>query len=232
MKKGYIYSISPIIEITGDLPKNGYVIVITSCQIAADFSNGFYTVKKDFDSKKISILDGNRVQDEPNTYAVYDNGTPVYFEPSTCEKCASGEANSTPETISGCMKWYTYGDDGIKSDKINLILDHNIARTVVWNSANNNSDGPVDVLTRKNIDTVTWGGLPARDDSYTLNNGSVNYTINYSLYKARLITAAEIAKITGNDAFDELTTKENNWFYFDSNSQVQTATQLGTSNYS
>ena len=44
------------------------------------------------------------------------------------------------------------------------------------------------------------------------------YTIDYTGYKARIITAGEIAKITNNTTWDE--NKSTSYFYFDSNTST------------
>ena len=51
-----------------------------------------------------------------------------------------------------------------------------------------------------------------------------------SSLNARLITANEVAKITGNTSFDASKTGQN-YFYFDSNNQTQTAKGQGASKY-
>jgi hypothetical protein len=129
------------------------------------------------------------------------------------------------------MKWYAFNDGGATADTINLILDHNTTATVAWNPAGSNASGPTNVMTQLASDTNFWEGVPTRTDSYNVSNGTTTYTINYSAYKARLITAAEIATITGNSSFVEATTPYTNWFYFDSNNQTQTATITVPSNY-
>jgi len=167
----------------------------------------------------------------PTTYPVYAKGTAVYFNPVTGATCTAGEAVSTTGTKTGCMKWYAFNDGGALSDTINLILDHNTSTLVAWNSTGSNISGPTNVLTQLQTDTSLWTGVPTRSDSYSVSNGTANYTINYSTYKARLIKAAEIATITGNSKFVEATTSYANDFYFDSNNQTQTATTIGASNY-
>jgi len=164
------------------------------------------------------------------TYTVYPNGTAVYFNPVTGAKCTAGEAVSTTGTKTGCMKWYAFNDDE-SNDSVNLILDHNTTASVVWNSTGNNTTGPTSLLTQLKSDTSGWVGVSTRSDSYSVNNGTANYTINYSTYRSRLITAAEIATITGNSSFVETTTPSTSWFYLDSNNQTQTATTTGASNY-
>ncbi|MFV0249894.1 MAG: hypothetical protein ACK5HP_02525, partial [Bacilli bacterium] len=118
------------------------------------------------------------------------------------------------------------------TDTINLILDHNTTAVVGWNpSTGSNVSGPTNILTQLSSDTSSWAGVPTRTDSYSVSNGTAAYTINYSTYKARLITAAEIATITGNSSFAEATATTLNWFYLDSNMQEQTVTTTGASNY-
>ena len=162
---------------------------------------------------------------------VYANGTAVYFNPVTGIKCTEGQAVSITGTKTGCMKWYTFNDGGSTTDTINLILDHNTTAVVAWNSSGNNVSGPINVLTQLQTDTSSWAGVQTRTDSYSLSNGAATYTINYSTYKARLISASEIAEITDNSSFFEAITPYTSWFYLDSNNQTQIATTTGASNY-
>jgi len=164
-------------------------------------------------------------------FPIYANGTAVYFNPVTGSICTSGEAVSTTGTKTGCMKWYTFNDVGESSPIINLILDHNTTTSVMWYPTTSNVSGPTNVLTQLQTDTNSWTGVPTRTDSYSLSNGSASYTINYSSYKARLISAADIATISGNTSFVEATTPYTSWFYLDSNNLNQTATSTGASKY-
>ncbi len=132
-------------------------------------------------------------------HRVYQNGDVVYYNPETNSKCASSEAISTTGTKTGCMKWYTFNDEGANSSTVNMILDHNTtAKISPWSTSK----------TQITKDTQSW-------------NSSLN---------ARLITANEVAKITGNTNFDASKTGQK-WFYFDSNNQTQTATIQGASKY-
>ena len=58
----------------------------------------------------------------------YANGEVVYFNVDNGRKCTSSEVVNTTGTKSGCMKFYTFNDDG--KDTVNLILDHNTTPTV------------------------------------------------------------------------------------------------------
>ena len=129
----------------------------------------------------------------------------VYLDPTDLTKyCDTSNSISTTGTKEGCMKWYAYSDDGTN---YNMILDHNTTATVTWNSTGSNSEMK-EVKEALTTDTKKW-------------NSSLN---------ARLITADEVAKITGNTNFDASKTEQNR-FYLDSNSQTQTATSARVSKY-
>mgnify|MGYP007060190070 FL=1 len=135
---------------------------------------------------------------------VYANGTEIYYNPDTGKKCTT--AVSTPETKSGCMKWYAFNDDD-KSSTVNVILDHNTTVEVAWNSNGNNSEMK-EVADTLETDTSNWK----------------------SDLNPRLIEANEIAKITGHPTFDAGKTGQD-WFYFDSNNQTQKANASNKSKY-
>ena len=132
------------------------------------------------------------------------NGTAVYYNPETRKKCSESESKSTTGTKNGCMKWYVFNDKEGNAT-VNVILDHNTTAGVAYNSTGNNSEMK-EVKTKLEEDTSTWKNT------------------------ARLITANEIAKITGNTVFD--VNKENqSWFYLDSNNQTQIANSTNKSKY-
>ena len=224
--------VNPKLEVNGKLPKKGTATVDDNCNVTLRVTNGKFTASKILSASKVTIVDGDEVEEPQTTYTVYTNGTAIYFNPETGVKCSAGEAVSTTGTKTGCMKWYAFNDGGESTDTINLILDHNTTNLVRWYFIGSNVSGPTDVMTQLQNDTSSWTGVPTRKDSYSLNNGTANYTIDYSTYNARLITAAEIAIITGNSSFIETTNLYTSWFYLDSNDQTQTATAIGTSNYS
>ncbi len=223
--------VSPSLNIKGSLPEEGTATVNSNCNVNLSVNNGKFTATKDASSDTITVVDGVETPQLPTVYPVYANGTAVYFNPVTGAKCTAGEAVSTTGTKTGCMKWYTFNDGGASTDTINLILDHNTTATVAWNPTVSNVSGPTNVITQLQTDTSSWAGVITRTDSYSVSNGTATYTINYSTYKARLITAGEIATITGNSSFAEATTTSSNWFYLDSNTQNKTATTTGASNY-
>ena len=142
-----------------------------------------------------------------STTKKYENGTVVYYNPVSGEKCTGYiETNSTPGINSGCMKWYAFNDDD-KSSTVNVILDHNTTAKVAWNSTGNNSEMK-EVADALKTDTSNWK----------------------SDLNPRLITANEIAKITEHPTFDARKTGQN-WFYLDSNNQTQTKNSTNKSKY-
>ena len=137
----------------------------------------------------------------------YENGTAVYYNPVSGEKCNDyTEANSTKETKSGCMKWYAFNDKEGNAT-VNVILDHNTTAKVAWNSTGSNSEMK-EVADTLETDTSKWK----------------------SDLNPRLIEANEIAKITKYSTFDASKTGQD-WFYFDSNNQTRTASSTNKSKY-
>lgn len=63
-------------------------------------------------------------------------------------------------------------------------------------------------------------------DEYIIEYDNIDDTLDYN---ARLITADEIAEITGANKdiqleFNSTTSNQENWFYFDTNSQIESET--------
>ena len=147
----------------------------------------------------------------------YKDGEVVYFDVDNGTKCTSSEAVSTTGTKSGCMKFYAFNDDG--GTKVKLLLDHNTTASITWNSDGSNVNGPKEALIQLKMDTNDWKGTET-PENYTMDQtgqtSNAKYTIDYSPYKARLITAQEIAEITGNTDWDEEASANSSWYYFDS----------------
>ena len=199
----------PISDVTvkGETPTKGWVTIEKGIVTNYSFVIGKYVVTKDKKVEKGEETATKPSENVETTYTVYSNGTAIYYNPVTNSKCDSSEAVSTTGTKTGCMKWYAFNDEGANSSTVNMILDHNTTATVAYNSTNVNTE-PKEAATVLIKDTQSW-------------NSSLN---------ARLITANEVAKITGNTNFDASQTGQK-WFYFDSNNQTQTATTQGASKY-
>ena len=158
------------------------------------------------EDKKLTQTKSETTEDTEN-YKFYENGTAIYYNPETGKKCESSEVETPSKTgtKSGCMKWYVFNDKKGNAT-VNVILDHNTtADTVIYGLTKNNKEMK-EVADALKTDTSTWKN------------------------KARLITANEIAKITGNTRFDA-SKKNQDWFYLDSNNQTQTTDSSNKSKY-
>ena len=182
------------ISVKGSTPDNGNIEIKNSSVKSYDIGIDGYVVR-------------NGKVEKVSTTKSFKNGTAVYYNPVSGEKCKSSEAVSTTGTKSGCMKWYVFNDKEGNAT-VNVILDHNTTARVAWNSTGNNSEMK-EVADALKKDTRTWKNT------------------------ARLITANEIAKITEKTGFDA--SKENqDWFCLDTNQPDTTsycAKAQGTSEY-
>ena len=180
------------VSVKGSTPDNGNIEIKNSSVKSYDIGIDGYEVNNG-EVKKVS------------TTKSFKNGTAVYYNPVSREKCTGyTEANSTTGTKRGCMKWYVFNDKEGNST-VNVILDHNITDRVAWNLTGNNSEMK-EVKKALENDTKDWKNT------------------------ARLITAHEVAKITKHPTFDA--SKENQkYFYLDSNNQTQTANASNKSKY-
>ena len=160
-------------------------------------------------------------------YKIYENGEVVFFNVETGLKCTNYNEENSKTGYNGidnrtgsqnsCLKFYAFNDDG--GNTVNLILDHNTTATSLWNTNGDNTTGPTDVITNLKNDTKDWKGT-IEPSNYTTGVEGRRYTINYEGLNARLITANDIAKITGNIGWYENIVKSTT-FYFDSNTKYE-----------
>ena len=182
------------ISVKGSTPDNGNIEIKNSSVKSYDIGIDGYEVNNG-EVKKVS------------TTKSFKNGTAVYYNPETENKCSKEEAKSTIGTKSGCMKWYVFNDKEGNAT-VNVILDHNTTAKVAYNSTGNNSEMK-EVKIKLEEDTKDWKNT------------------------ARLITANEVAKITKHPTFDATQTGQS-WFCFDTNKLDNTnycAKVQGTSKY-
>ena len=211
---------SDTLSYSGEKPTKGY-LYFTEDGIAYGkmYINGYCVeVKSDGTSTSTKTNESDCNVDIPQV-TTYTNGTVVYYNPETNTKCTSSEAVSVSGTKTGCMRWYTFNDEG--TDTINLLLDHNTTATVAWvtkedyveaggtveeyGSHGNTSKGPITALKQLESETSTW-------------NKSIN---------PRLIEASEIATITGNSGL----TAGGSYYYFHTNSTTKYTGAAGTNKY-
>jgi len=151
------------VNVKGSTPDNGTIKIESKTVKSYDIGIDGYAVSNG-EVKKVS------------TTKSFKNGTAVYYNPETENKCSKEEAKSTTGTKRGCMKWYVFNDKEGNAT-VNVILDHNTTANVAWNSTGNNSEMK-EVKKALENDTKDWKNT------------------------ARLITANEVAKITKHSTFD------------------------------
>ena len=182
------------VNVKGSTPDNGTIKIESKTVKSYDIGIDGYAVSNG-EVKKVS------------TTKSFKNGTAVYYNPETENKCSKEEAKSTTGTKSGCMKWYVFNDKEGNAT-VNVILDHNTTAGVEYNSTGNNSEMK-EVKKALENDTKDWKNT------------------------ARLITANEVAKITGHPTFDASNTGQS-WFCLDTNKPDTTnwcSKAQGTSEY-
>lgn len=218
-----------LVEKTNLNPKSGNYLTsedgkVTNACFIADFNKAVYKV--DYSTKEIKLEktenDCDGVSLEIASISK-KNGSIAYFNPETGNKCSKEEyeanesASNTGNKV-GCMKWYVILDkEG--NDTVDLLLDHNTTAIIAWSSNGTNTSGPTidkKILGQLKEDTATWDGVQDRIDSYSVNNTEGElYTIDYTDYKARLISAEEIAQISGYNDFN--LSEQTDLFYFGTN---------------
>ena len=123
------------ITVKGEAPTKGWLKIEKGMVTNYSFVIGKYVVTKG--SKTVKGDEPAKSEEEvTKTYSVYSNGTTIYYNPETNTKCNESEAVSTTGTKTGCMKWYTFNDEGENSSTVNMILDHNTtAKVASWDES-------------------------------------------------------------------------------------------------
>ena len=210
-------------------------------------SKGYLETKEVVNPKTKETMDGSVIitysanqynYKYQDTICHYSNGQVVYFDVTkgeTCNNYTEENSNTGYNGIggtgkqNGCMKFYIFNYDG--GDTVSLLLDHNTA-FVAWTSSISATSGPNKVLAQLKTDTDAWQGTETPSNyimDQTGQTSKAKYTIDYSDYRARLITANEIATITGNTTWDEVTAT--GYYYVHDNTQTLYEGAAGTNKY-
>lgn len=121
-------------------------------------------------------------------YKIYEPGEKIYYNPILNKTCNSNEKD--------CYTFYTITvDDNSKLSTVDMILDHNLGENVTWG---NYTDGPKIALEYLKSQTNDWSSELSVSKKYERTFTSFKnqtYTLDYSGFKARLITVEEIINI-------------------------------------
>lgn len=203
--KCFGYQKSLNIEIDGEIPDKGIIIlkngIVTNGSV---LTIGNYVIR----------VTNNNISLNPKN--IYKNGDIVYFDIKEGKGCTDYHEDNSKTGYNGlnptgnqnsCLKFYAFNDDD-EGDILNLLLDHNTTDSKAWvlqkdfsddekwNNSLQNIKGPLTLLKQLKKDTDGWSDKIKTPNSYIFEENQNSYVINYSGYKARLITAEEIIKIT------------------------------------
>jgi len=195
--------------------KNDYKLYLSGCMVSGSNNSYKYTDGTGAEKEGTVTATGSSKLEQPEII-VPESVDTVYFdvaEGSICTKTEYDRSwdgtdysnsytgyNGITKTNSSlpqnsCLKFYKYSEDTTTQT---MILDHNTTAKVAWNSSGSNTSGPStassELLGKLKTDTKGWNGT-ITPSNYTWDS----YTINYSGYKARIITIEEISCIIGDN---------------------------------
>ena len=223
------------INVNGNKPVDGWISINNGVVTDYSYIIGDYVVTSV--SNNVDVFTGEivlssnpvirRIRDGVQYYETnWIKKMPIFYNPIEGKVCNGSDDSdiykndnskigyngvNPSESQSSCLKWFLYSRNSDGS--YNLLLDHNTTATIAWNPVP--ISGPsTDFLQSLYDGTIGWNGVPTRSDSYDFNSRGRVYSLDYNGFKARTISAEEIALITGNlDWTVDLGTDHN--YYFD-----------------
>ena len=206
-----VYEISDLdaknVKVKGDKPSEGWVQISGGKITSYSFKIGKYIINpKENNISETEVSKGETVKAKPaggssSTPSVktYTVGEAISYNPETGAKCNSPV--STTGTKTGCMKFYVIKDNG---SSVDALLNHNTTAMVAYETSGTYKEyAQASIKTTVDSDTSSW----------------TNVT------NPRLITANEIATITGNTSWNSSTARSGQYFYFGSNDTTDYSSQ-------
>lgn len=228
------------IDLKNNKPESGYINIkyLTVSYVSDLKFNKYYISTLNISSTTDNSL--TSTLSPSGKIKLYKSGDVVYFDVVNGTSCTNYNSDNSKAGYNGlsstkttsnqnsCLKFYAFLDDG--GYKINLLLDHNT--THMTDIGSETLD-----LSELYDDTKEWNGtITPQDYEYSgnklfknsecedcLDNLNVNYTIDYHDYKARLLTAEEVFKITGF-SLEKVTSISDTYYYFENNITNSTKT--------
>ena len=204
---------------SGTLPSNGYITIENNEIIGGCLTINDYKV--DLNDKDATATKGKCEFLEAGTEILFDPGSNVGED--TIGKCVTAtdtcmtwyvlnDHGSKVDLLldhdtTALLNWISQTDyekeinaETIKNE-YGITYQNNIVPTYEWNGGNH-AKGPLTALKQLDDDTKYWSDSLKRNDGYSVSftniaSQSINYTIDYTGYKARMVKAEEIADITG-----------------------------------
>lgn len=121
-----------ILDVKGVLPNDGVIYVNDDCEIKLYLSNDEIAISKKFRDDKYVLYEKDNIN---KIMTSYDNGTLVYFNPTTGNICSETDDVQIGTGKSfGCMRWYIINDEE-GNDTVDMILEHNSHANKSYTSA-------------------------------------------------------------------------------------------------
>ena len=212
------------ISVKGSKPTSGSLTITKSKVVSASMCINNYTVTYNgktatvgnkcngsSSSEPQSTFGGTKVSAQPGEThkgIVYLDPTDLSKECNATLASQNVNSNGTPtEVKTGCMKWYIFDDSG---DNYTMILDHNTTAILPYDVSGTYKEyDQASIKTQVEADTAEWvSGL-----------------------NQRIITANEIAAITGHIGWDNATASYTDRFYFDSDIEWSQSHERGVNKY-
>ena len=170
------------LEFSGDIPKNGSMIVTDSGEIGLAISNGKYCITKEFNSSDVKVTknvdDCNFRINKLSLMATTETGVSIPTCVTNKTTCAAGEKVAIKVNDTDVYNFYVISDDG---SKLTLIMDRDLGNNVAWYvDARDNRYGPVTALNYLNSQTANWDNIvPIKIYTYDNNLNGTTKTYGY-----------------------------------------------------
>ena len=188
------------LDIKGSKPSSGSVIVTKEGKVAIGVTDGKYCVTKGFENADVTITED--IENCKFPKIIYTNGimsseNKCITKGNTCILNTDGIMVTVQVNENQTEDFYVLADDG---NKATLILNRNLGDNVAWcASAEDNSCGPITVVTYLQSQTSTWTNLPEMiisEFEYT-NNTPKTLSQSFTMY-ARLPKYSELYAINNS----------------------------------
>ena len=181
------------LEISGDKPSDGSMIVTKEGKVAIGITDGKYCITKGFEDTEITVNENYEKCTIPNPII---SSTEPCVTSGTCtqEDIKRGVLVNVKVNKEKDYDFYVIADDG---ENITLIMDKNLGDNVKWYADDNdNSHGPTTALAELALRTKDWENIPLIMD-YTYFNNENGTTKTYG-YQKLVITDGK-AILTSQD---------------------------------
>jgi len=200
------------LEVKGDLPKNGKIIVTKEGKVIVAVNNGTMCAKKRVDDTKVKLeetIGYCTVEPTLKELARINDFATSIDACATNGACEPGTKFAIEVAPGDIKNFYVVSDE---NNEVTLIMDRNIGETVAWitksdylsaggteaewdadyGDSGNNNKGPITALNYLEVQTVGWTNIPAFNYTYVDENTTKKYEDIIKIgIRARMLTITE-----------------------------------------